>query len=126
MPVSPRNEPRNFINKVRGYQRVIGTPNSMTFMDDLVRCIDWVIKERKIGIYHVVNPEPLSAARVMHEYQKYNPDHKFDIISEADLDKITVAKRSNCILNTQKLNDAGFFMTPSEEALINCMEKYGK
>lgn len=126
MPISPKNDERNFINKVRRYQKVIDEPNSITMVDDLVRCIDWVIKNKILGIYHVANPDPLSAAQVMQEYQKYDLDHKFEIISVADLDKMTLAKRSNCILDTSKLLKAKFFMTPSKEALENCMKQYIK
>jgi len=124
MPVSTKNEPRNFINKVKGYSKVIDIPNSMTFVDDLVRCVDWVAKESKTGIYHVVNPGVLSAAKVLREYQKYNTNHKFDIITEEELDQLVIAKRSNCIINGDKLASAGFVMTPADEALKVCMEKY--
>lgn len=124
MPVSSKNDPRNFINKIRGYDQIIDIPNSMTMMDDLVRCVDWAAKERMTGIFHVTNPEPITAAQVMREYQKYVPDHKFTVIDEAQLDKLTIAKRSNCILDTTKLNDAGFHMTPSKEALEKCMAQY--
>ncbi len=126
MPVSSKNDPRNFINKVKGYKQVIDIPNSMTIMDDLVRCVDWAAKESKFGIYHVVNPQPITAAQVMREYQKYVPSHEFEIINEEQLDALVTAKRSNCILNTSKLNEAGFFMTPSEEALKNCMAVYAE
>lgn len=126
MPISTKNVPRNFINKVRGYREVIDAPNSVTFMDDLIACVDWVIDNSVTGLYHVTNPEPLSAAQVMREYQKYVPEHQFDVISTAQLDKLTVAKRSNCILNTDKLTQAGFRMTPTQEALEGCMHEFIK
>jgi len=126
MPISSRNTERNFINKVRGYKQIIDIPNSVTFMNDLVRCVDWAAYNRKAGIYHVTNPQPVSAAQVMREYQKYVPDHKFELISEEELDKLTVAKRSNCIINSDKLKYAGFEMTPSHIALELCMAEYIK
>lgn len=126
MPISNRNNPRNFINKIRGYKQVIDIPNSVTFMDDLVRMVDWTIKKNKIGIYHVVNPEPITAAQVMREYQKYAPNHIFEVIDELGLDKLTTAKRSNCILNGDKLRNEGFFMTDSCKALEDCMKTYIK
>jgi len=126
MPISTQNNTRNFINKIRGYSQVIDIPNSVTFMDDLTRCVDWAITTNQTGIFHVTNPDPLSAADVMREYQKYDPNHKFTIINEAELDKITVAKRSNCIINSDKLRQAGFTMTPSKEALEHCMAAYIK
>ena len=126
MPISEKNNPRNLINKLKVYSSIIDIPNSVTFVSDLVRCIDWATKNTKNGIYHVVNPEPLTAADIMREYQKYVPDHKFNIITEKELDKITAAKRSNCILNGDKLLKAGFQMTTSKESLIDCMLKYSK
>lgn len=126
MPVSSKNETRNFINKVRNYSHVIDIPNSMTLMDDLVRCVDWFTRTRLSGIYHVVNPEPITAAQVMREFQKYKTEHKFEVIDESELDKLTIAKRSNCILNSDKLKNAGFTMTPSVQALEACMASYIK
>jgi dTDP-4-dehydrorhamnose reductase len=124
MPVSDRDVPRNLINKLRGYKQVIDIPNSMTFMYDLVRCIEWAAETRPGGAFHVTNPQPLTAAQVMREFQKYMPEHKFEYITEQQLDNITVAKRSNCILNTDKLRLAGFQMTDSREALSRCMFDY--
>jgi len=124
MPISTMNDQRNLINKLIGYQKIIDIPNSVSFMDDLVRCIDWFTKEKHTGIWHVTNPQPLTAARVVREYQKYVPSHRFNIINESELDTLTVAKRSNCILNSNKLRHAGFHMTDSEEALKKCMASY--
>lgn len=124
MPVSYKNNPRNLINKLKGYKQIIDIPNSMTFMRDLVRCIEWTAENRPGGIFHVVNPQPLTAVRIMQEYQKYFPAHKFEVINEHQLDELTVAKRSNCILSNKKLTAAGFKMTDSEEALEACMAQY--
>lgn len=126
MPVSDKDVPRNLINKLRGYKQVIDIPNSMTFMSDLTRCIEWAATNRPGGIYHVVNPEPLTAARIMQEYQKYVPEHQFEVITEGQLDQMTIAKRSNCILNGDKLRAAGFRMSNSEEELAKCMAEYVK
>lgn len=126
MPISTLDNPRNLINKLRGYKQVIDIPNSMTFMDDLARCIAWASDTRPGGIFHVANPQPITAARIMREYQKYVPEHQFSIITEQELDSMTVAKRSNCILSTDKLQRAGFKMTNSEEALEKCMAEYVK
>jgi 3,5-epimerase/4-reductase len=126
MPISTKNHPRNLINKLKGYSHIIDIPNSVTFMDDLVRCVDWTIQNRLKGVFHVTNPTPLTAVQVMREYQKYVPSHTFEIISGAELDAITSAKRSNCITDSSKLSNAGFTMTPSDDALKSCMMEYIK
>jgi 3,5-epimerase/4-reductase len=124
MPISSKHSNRNFITKVRKYSHVIDTPNSMTFLDDLVRCVGWTIENNKTGIYHVVNPGLLTAAEVMDEYKKYDPSHEFAVISSSELDKLTLAKRSNCVLNADKLRSEGFIMRDSKEALKSCMADY--
>lgn len=126
MPISDKNNPRNLLNKLRKYDQVIDIPNSMTFMSDFVKCIDWCAKNHKTGMYHVTNPGTLTAAQIMNEYKKYFPEHKFKVIDETQLSSLTVAKRSNCILNSDKLRRDGFNMTPVEEALIDCMKLYIK
>lgn len=126
MPISTKDNPRNLINKLKGYRQVIDIPNSMTFMDDLARCVEWAIEKNKTGIFHVANPQPITAAQIMREYQKYVPEHEFEVIDERQLDQLTTAKRSNCILSTEKLQSAGFKMTNSEEALTKCMAEYVK
>jgi dTDP-4-dehydrorhamnose reductase len=124
MPISSQNHPRNLINKLKGYSKIIDIPNSMTFMDDFVRCVDWAAKNAKTGIFNVVNSQPLTAVNIMREYQKYVPDHKFEVINEEELDKLTVAKRSNCVLDGRKLANAGFYMSLSRDALRKCMREY--
>lgn len=49
MPISTMNNPRNLINKLRGYTHIIDIPNSMTFMNDLVDVIDWTAKILKLA-----------------------------------------------------------------------------
>ena len=122
MPISHLNTERNFINKISKYEKLINILNSMTFMEDFVNCIDWVIKKQLTGIYHIVNPQPLTAVDIIKEYKKHN----YSIITEKQLDEIVLAKRSNCFLNTEKLNNSGFFMTDSKKALELCMYKYFK
>jgi dTDP-4-dehydrorhamnose reductase len=124
MPISYHNDSRNLINKLIGYQQVIDIPNSMTFMSDLVRGIDWAAKQSRFGIYHMTNPDPLTAADIMREYQKYVPSHIFQIIDQVKLNRLTIAKRSNCLLNTDKLTSSGFYMTPSRQALQDTMRIY--
>jgi len=126
MPVSSIKSPRNLINKLLNYSSVLDVKNSMTFMPDLVNVVDHFVNNDLNGIWHVTNPDPLSPADVMKEYQKYNLNHQFKCIDENELSKLTVATRSNCYLNTDKLNSIGVSLTPSHEALKNIMKEYIK
>jgi UDP-glucose 4,6-dehydratase len=124
MPISPKRTARNFLTKISNYSQLIDRPNSVTFTNDIVRAVDFFIENQKTGIFHLTNPGTLSAAEAMQEYKRYNPEHKFEIISTDQLDKITTAKRSNCILNTDKLNKLGFQMEDAKTALKECMKGF--
>ena len=52
------------------------------------------------------------------------PSHRFETITEQQLDQLTLAKRSNCLLDTSKLKQAGFVMTPTYQALSQCIKDY--
>lgn len=125
MPISNAVNPRNLINKLLKYENVLEEPNSVTFISDLVRVIDWVIDNNKAGIYHVANPTPITHIQILNEYKKYK-DHKFNIINKEELKKYTKEPRSNCILDCSKLANEGFHMTPTLEALENCIKAYVK
>jgi 3,5-epimerase/4-reductase len=124
MPISHKDNPRNLINKLLKYENVIETPNSVTFISDLVKVIDWVIENNKTGIYHVANPTPMTHSQLLEEYRKYHPEHAYNKIDEEGLQKFIVAPRSNCILDTSKLISEGFVMTPTQQALEKCMALY--
>lgn len=126
MPISDMNSPRNYINKVRGYSSIIGSLNSMTFLWDFARAVDWVINNDKRGVYHVTNQVPLSAVIVMEEYKKYVPSHQFKVIDEEGLKQFTLAARSNCILDNSKLVSEGFIMEPGDKLLSEYMARYAK
>jgi len=127
MPISTKNNQRNLINKLRSYQHIIDIPNSVTFMDDFAKVVHKMATDNITGTFHVTNPGSLSAAQIMREYQKYVPDHVFDVITEEGLKDYTLAKRSNCILNTEKLNSKfGIYLPEAKDALVSCMQEYVK
>jgi len=124
MPISDKNAPRNLINKLLKYENILEAENSVTFIKDLVNVIDWVIENNKTGIYHVTNPTPLTHIQILEEYRKYYPEHKYNKINEEQLQEFIAAPRSNCFLNTDKLTQEGFTMTPTFQGLEECMASY--
>lgn len=123
MPITDKNVERNFINKILKYKNVIDIQNSMTFLSDFEKVIDFTIEKKLSGVYHITNPTPLSIGDVLKEYNKY-VDHNYTVISEEHLNKLIIAPRSNCILNNDKIFNAGFNMTPTKKILKKTIEKY--
>jgi 3,5-epimerase/4-reductase len=124
MPISHKPHNRNLISKLINYKRVVEEENSLTSLGDLSRAIDFVIEKDLRGIYHVANPQPIKHSQLLEEYRKYVPDHQYEKISVNELDKITVAKRSNCILNSEKIINAGFKFQPIDEVISDYTKRY--
>lgn len=124
MPISEEPDPRNLITKVLRYTQVIDSPNSVTFVEDLSSCINWVIQNKKSGLYNCVSSYFISPADIAYEYQKYHPEHTFKIINEDMLDKLTTVPRSNCLLDNSKLQNEGFLFAEADKQLIQIIPKY--
>lgn len=125
MPISDKHSPRNLFNKLLSYSQILEEPNSVTFVEDLVRGIDWGITNNISGIYNFTNPQPLTHTRILEVYNQYSKTkHIFTKLTPSELDQITLAPRSNCILDCKKLNDDGFFLSDSEYMLQKTIINY--
>lgn len=124
MPISDFPSPRNLLNKLISYSKVIELPNSVSFMNELVRIISWVVEKEKTGIYHCTNPEPIKHSQLLEEYRKYFPDHQYQKISEYELSQLVKAPRSNCILDSSKLLTEGFQFQNVKELIQSTVKQF--
>ena len=120
---------RDFISKVAGYKRVIDVQNSMTTVPHMIKAIGALIEKRANGIYNFTNAGTMSAADLMGMYREIvAPEHKFEVFSLEELDKITLGKRSNCILDSSKLErelrGTGAEMPEIHIAAEECLRRY--
>ena len=129
LPIDVVPNPRNLINKLVKYSQVIDSENSITVIPDMLWVVKNLIDKGRIGIYHVVNPGSISPAKIMELYKKIiDPTHTFKIIKDEDLysQDLATAKRSNCILNSDKLAFDGILLKPIDERIIEVLEEYKK
>jgi len=124
MPVSASFVPRNYITKILGYSSIIGASNSVTFMDDFVKAAAWTIDKSKRGVYHVTNPDPVTPMDFLSEYQKYVPGHTYSVINEKQLDALTIAPRSNCIIDSSKIIGEGLRLSSSKDLIEDYMKRF--
>jgi len=126
MPIDDKPSPKNLITKLINYKKVINIPNSVTCIPDLIVITNKLIEKRHTGIYNVVNRGPITHKEILEMYRDI-VDNNFimpEFISLEELD--TVAKRSNCVLDTKKLENIGIKIRESRDAIADCMEKYGE
>lgn len=124
MPISGMKSPRNLLTKLIGYKRVVEAPNSVTFMDDFVNAIDFVIQKEKIGIYNVVSPIPLTHSILLNEYKLHVPSHTYESIGTEELSSLVAAPRSNCILDSSKIVNEGFVFTDTYTQMRATIKKF--
>jgi len=125
MPIDDKPHPRNLIDKLKGYSKVIDIQNSMTTVPHMLDALKILIEKRATGIYNLTNPGTISAREIMQLYRDIvDPNHKFEIMTLGELDKATVGKRSNCMLDTSKLKAEGIEMPEIHEAVRECLQSY--
>jgi len=129
MPISKYSHPRNFIDKITSYEKVISIPNSVTLLEDLWPAIIKLVEKRPIGILNVTNDGYVEHSKILEVYNEIvDPEHSYTPISLEELQGvggITKAKRSNCVLCNKKLKSLGIEMPAlDEERLREIMKVY--
>lgn len=112
---------RNLINKIVRYRRVIDIKNSMTIIDDLLGVAKTLTTRGRTGIYNVVNPGPMGHPEILDLYKEIvDPNFQYEIMTLEELHRKTKAQRSNCVLNTEKLNNE-IKLLPLRERIIEIL-----
>lgn len=126
MPIDDHPHDRNLIDKLLKYQKVLDAPNSMTTVPHLLPALKTLIDKKAIGVYNATNPGLISAADIIAMYVKMvEPNHKYEVFSVSELDKVTLGKRSNCRLDSSKLMKE-CSMPDIHDAVKECLQRYAE
>ncbi|MCX5709040.1 MAG: sugar nucleotide-binding protein, partial [Candidatus Omnitrophica bacterium] len=120
IPLDDRPHPKNIINKLVKYGKVIDVPNSVTYIPDFVQAVRHLIKIDAKGIYNVVNEGGLRYPKLMEIYKKYVPDFNFEVIDYRKLGLV----RTNLLMSTRKLEKSGFKIRKIDDILEECVRTY--
>jgi 3,5-epimerase/4-reductase len=120
IPLDDRPSPKNLINKLTTYKKVIDRPNSVTYIPDFVRALKHLLGIDARGIYNIVNKGGLRYPELMDVYKKYSPDFKYETIKFPKLHLM----RTNLILSTRKLEQSGFKVRDVHDILEECVRGY--
>ncbi|MHB8830804.1 MAG: sugar nucleotide-binding protein [Patescibacteria group bacterium] len=129
LPLDSTPSPKNSITKLVSYPKVIDVSNSATVIDDLLDVFYQVMEKRATGIFHAVNPQPLSYRDFMKWYEEIvDPNHKNEWITEEQLvaQGLAAKKRSTNILANLRLPEIGIHMRPTEEAVKATLRAYAE
>ena len=104
MPITNKSNPRNFITKITTYEKICSIPNSMTVLDELIPVAHQMMKNNETGTFNLTNPGKISHNQILEMYKEL-VDHSFTWknFTVEEQDKVLLGKRSNNLLNTEKL-----------------------
>ena len=121
IPFNENDGPRNYLSKLQRYENLLQARNALSHLEDFVEaCWSCVEKEVPYGIYNVTNPGSVTTSDVVELILKYgvnNKDYRFFDNEEEFMSKAAKAPRSNCVLDTAKLQSVGIHMRSVQEAL---------
>ncbi|MCX7927094.1 MAG: sugar nucleotide-binding protein [Candidatus Omnitrophica bacterium] len=122
IPLDDRPHPKNILDKLIKYKRVIDVPNSVTYIPDFLKMLEHLLYIDAKGIYNCCNKGGLYYPQLLSVYKKFIPDFQFEVI------KVEVLKmvRTNLILSVAKLEQSGFVVREIKDVLEECVQNYFK
>lgn len=114
--------PRNALIKMMTYSKFIDTPNSCTIVEDLMDVTLKLVEKDATGLYNVVNPGVTTPYRIAEALRAHvKPEMSFVKISKDELNRMTLAKRIDCVLSGAKLEAEGIALRPIDERLVDIL-----
>lgn len=124
IPFNGIPEPKNYLYKLLNYNNLISQQNSITNVDDLVSFVyKFIEKNRPLGVYNVTNTGSIDAQTVTEILEKHglkNPSWKFVSVEDANFK----VGRSNCKLDTSKIEELGLGLPPVKESIEKAIKEY--
>ena len=106
MPISGDLHPKSLVTKLSKYEKIVNIPNSVTILPELLPISIKLTLENKKGIYNFTNPGAITHNEIMSLYKKHiNPSFTWENFTEEEQNAILKSKRSNCYLDTSKLEE---------------------
>ena len=130
IPFNEVESPRNYLTKVMRYARLLEAANSLSHLDEFVRaCFECWQQRLPFGTYNVTNPGHVTTHEVVALIQASGVCEKeFDFFQDEEEFMRVAAKtpRSNCLLDTTKLQSAGIAMTEVHDAIAQALRAWVK
>ena len=126
IPFDEYSSPRNYLTKLLSYDTLLDAKNSLSHRADFAKYTMNLI-EQKVphGIYNITNKGSVTTKDVVELIKKYNlSDKDFKFFDNLEsFGKEIVAPRSNCVLDTTKIEQYIKIRTATE-ALEEAIQKY--
>jgi dTDP-4-dehydrorhamnose reductase len=130
IPFDEFDNHRNYLSKIQRYAKVYNNYNSLSQRSDFVNaCLDSWFRKIPFGIYNVTNPGFVCTAQVLDMIKTILKLDREFTFWESDEDFYrtgATTPRSNCIMDSSKLLNAGIAMRPVRESLEATLKSWIK
>src|SRR5690606_31933173 len=130
IPFDHNEGPRNYLTKLMRYQRLLAATNSISQLHEFVAAT-FACWEKRVpfGIYNVTNPGQVTTREVVDLIRQSGVCTKdFSFFKDEGEFMQTAAKtpRSNCVMDSSKLQATGISMTEVREAIARDLANWAK
>jgi len=122
IPLDSRKHPKNILDKLLCFKKLISEKNSVTYLPDLSKALRHLLKVNATGVYNVVNRGALSYPDLIQAYKKYARVKRYRVVPFKSLKLV----RTNLLMSTRKLEKSGFKMRNINSVLEECVKNYVK
>lgn len=127
MPINSDNNSRNFITKITKYDKICSISNSMSVLPELIPYSIKMMERNIIGTINLTNPGVISHNEILKLYKQIvDPLFTWKNFSIEEQNEILNSKRSNNMLNTDKLKSLFPEIKDIKDAVKECLYKYPK
>ena len=130
IPFDHNEGPRNYLTKLMRYQRLLEATNSISQLHEFVAAT-FACWEKRVpfGTYNVTNPGQVTTHEVVDLIKQSGVCTKeFSFVKDEDEFMHTAAKtpRSNCVMDSSKLQATGITMTEVHEAIARDLANWAE
>ena len=126
IPIMGHPSPKNLIDKLLLYPKMINIPNSCSVIEDFIPASIKLMEMGAAGVFNMTNPGAMDHQSIMELYREIvDPMFKINLMPKAEQDELC-KRRSNCVLNTDKREKLGVHMPPLGESLRKILLEYKK
>jgi dTDP-4-dehydrorhamnose reductase len=128
IPFDHNDNPRNYLTKLLRYERLLEAENSVSHLGDFVSsCLDCWQRKLPFGTYNLTNPGAVTTSQVAELLRSHRITDKHFVYFDDESDfMLNAAKtpRSNCVLDTSKLQANQLPMRPVDIALEEALRMW--
>ena len=128
IPFNEVDNPRNYLAKVMRYDRLLEARNSLSQLDEFAQaCLACWNRRVPFGTYNVTNPGSITTHAVVELIKKSGALQKDFVFFRDEAEFMRLAAktpRSNCVLDTSKLQRTGIVMTEVHDAIAKALREW--